>query len=262
MGKWGKMIQTTNQEIELLQLDLDDALQEIDKLHKQNNSIIDKVAEFRSWDNELYHKFVSFSTQSINTLEEKLKSLDQFVDGIFKIQDQKDKLIEPLQQELLAKKNVLLALESELQQLKQEKVKCDAICDTSDLIQKIVSSCDTSDLIQKIDSSCDTCFLVDHNNVDVHMSLSYSKTPNDDALNDDPDECVSENVEIGCFEKHTKGICSKLLNKMGFEGKNLVKNGQVCKTKKLRPWLWISNKEYNYQICERRNIDNRWIIYK
>jgi hypothetical protein len=42
------MIQTTKQEIELLQVDLDDALQEIDKLHKQNNSIIDKVAEFRS----------------------------------------------------------------------------------------------------------------------------------------------------------------------------------------------------------------------
>jgi hypothetical protein len=117
-----------------------------------------------------------------------LKSLDQFVDGTFKIQDQKDKLIEPLQQELLAKKNVLLALESELQQLKQEKVKCDAIYDTSDLIQKIVSSCDTSDLIQKIDSSCDTCFLVDDNNVDVHMSLSCIEAPNDDSGDISKDE--------------------------------------------------------------------------
>jgi hypothetical protein len=155
-----------------------------------------------------------------------LKSLDQFVDGIFKIQDQKDKLIEPLQQELLAKKNVLLALESELQQLKQEKVKCDAICDTSDLIQKIVSSCDTSDLIQKIDSSCDTCFLVDDNNVDVHMSLSCIEAPNDDSDDISKDESHNEADEIGCFEKHTKGIGSKLMNKMSFEGKGLQKNGQ------------------------------------
>jgi peptidoglycan hydrolase CwlO-like protein len=48
MGKGGKRLQTTNQEIELLQQDLDDALQEIDRLQKQNNSIIGKVAEFRS----------------------------------------------------------------------------------------------------------------------------------------------------------------------------------------------------------------------
>jgi hypothetical protein len=80
-------------------------------------------------------------------LEEKLKTLDQFVDDIFKIQDQKDKLIESLQQDLLVKENVLLALKSEVKQLKQEKLKCDSICDTSDLIQKIDSSCDTSDMI-------------------------------------------------------------------------------------------------------------------
>jgi uncharacterized protein (DUF342 family) len=150
-----------------------------------------------SRDNELYHEFVSFSTQCIDTLEEKLKSLDQFVDDIFKIQDQKDKLIESLQQELLAKENVLLALESEVKQLKQEKVKCDAICDTSDLIQKI-------------DSSCDTCYLVDDNNVDVHMSLSCFESPNDDAPNDDlddisKDESLSEDDEIGFFEKSHKG---------------------------------------------------------
>ena len=156
-------------------------------LQKKNNSIIGKVAEFRSWDNECYYEFVSFSTQSIDKLEEKLKSLDQFVDDIFKIQDQKDKVIDSLHQELLKKWNVLLALESEVKQLKQEKVKCDAICDTSDLIQKI-------------DSSCDTCYLVDDDNVDVHMSLSCSEAPNYDASNDDPgdiskDEFLSENVE-------------------------------------------------------------------
>ena len=73
-----------------------------------------KVVEFRSRDNELYDESFSFATQCIDTLEEKLKSLDQFVVGIFKIQDQKDKLIESLQQELLPKENGLLALESEV----------------------------------------------------------------------------------------------------------------------------------------------------
>jgi hypothetical protein len=46
MGKGGKILQTNNQEIELLQQDLDDALQEIYRLQKQNHSIIGKVAEF------------------------------------------------------------------------------------------------------------------------------------------------------------------------------------------------------------------------
>lgn len=72
-----------------------------------------------------------------------MKSLDQFVDDIFKIQDQNDILIESLQQELFAKENVLLALENEVKQLSQEKAKCDEICDTSDLIQKIGSSTNT-----------------------------------------------------------------------------------------------------------------------
>jgi hypothetical protein len=103
------------------------------------------------------------------------------VDDIFKIQDQKDKLIELLQQGLLAKENVLLALESEVKQLKQEKVKCDAICDTRDMIQKI-------------GSSCDTCFLVDDNNFDVHMSLSCFEDPNDYAPNDDPDDIFKEEI--------------------------------------------------------------------
>lgn len=73
-----------------------------------------KVAKLRTQDNEHYHELVSFSTQHINTLEERLASLDQWVDDIFKIQDLKDKLIESLQQELLAKENVFLALENEV----------------------------------------------------------------------------------------------------------------------------------------------------
>jgi hypothetical protein len=48
MGKGGKRLQTTNQEIELLQQDIDDDLQEIDKLQKKNNAIIGKVVEFKS----------------------------------------------------------------------------------------------------------------------------------------------------------------------------------------------------------------------
>jgi len=31
--------------------------------------------------------------------------------------------------------------------------------------------------------------------------------------------------EISCFEKHTKGIGSKIMNKMGFDDKSLEKNG-------------------------------------
>jgi hypothetical protein len=57
------------------------------------------------------------------------------------------------------------------------------------------------------------------------------------------------------------------MNKMGFEGKGLGKNGkgiqnpiQMCKTKKWRPWLWSSNKQCPYQNCERRYIDNMWIV--
>jgi peptidoglycan hydrolase CwlO-like protein len=37
MGKGGKRLQTTNQEIELLQRDLKDALQEIDRLQNKIN---------------------------------------------------------------------------------------------------------------------------------------------------------------------------------------------------------------------------------
>jgi len=87
MGKGGKKIQTTNQEIDLLQQDLDNALQEINMLQKQNQSIIGKVAEFKTRENELYHEFVSFSTQCIDTLKEKLTSQDKFMDDIFKIED-------------------------------------------------------------------------------------------------------------------------------------------------------------------------------
>jgi len=68
--------------------------------------------------------------------------------------------------------------------------------------------------------------LVDDNNVDVHVSLSRSEAPNDDLNDISKDESLSEDFEIGCFEKHTKEIGSKLMNKMGFEGNGLRKNGQ------------------------------------
>jgi hypothetical protein len=63
------------------------------------------------------------------------------------------------------------------------------------------------------------------------MSLSCSETPNYYASNDDPDdiykdEFLSKGDEVGCFQKYTKGIGSKLLNKIGFEGKGLGKNCQ------------------------------------
>ena len=69
MGKGRKRLQTTNQEIELLQQHLDNALEEIYMLQKQNQSIIGKVAKFRTQDNELYHEFVSSATQCINALK-------------------------------------------------------------------------------------------------------------------------------------------------------------------------------------------------
>jgi hypothetical protein len=81
------------------------------------------------------------------------------MDDIFKSADQKDKLIESIQQQVLAKENVLSTLANEVKQLQQENEKCDAMCDTNDLIQKI-------------DSSGDSCFLVHDNNVDVHIYLS------------------------------------------------------------------------------------------
>jgi hypothetical protein len=68
--------------------------------------------------------------------------------------------------------------------------------------------------------------LVDDNNVDVHMSLSWSKAPNDDLDDISKGKSLSEDVEIGFFEKCTKGIGSKLMNTMGFQGKGLGKDGQ------------------------------------
>lgn len=83
MGKWGKRLQNSNHEIELLQQDLDDALQEIDGLKKQNNSMMGKVTKLIGHDNELYHDFFGLTTQNISTLEEMLESLDQGVNDIF-----------------------------------------------------------------------------------------------------------------------------------------------------------------------------------
>ena len=93
--------------------------------------------------------------------------MDEWVNNLLNIHDKKDQMIESLNQDLLAKENMFLALEGEEIKLNQEKLMCDAICDISDLIQKI-------------DSSCDTCNLVDANNDGVHKCHSCCETHTND----------------------------------------------------------------------------------
>jgi len=112
----------------------------------------------------------------------------------------------------VAKEDVLLVLANEVKYIKQEKIMCDAICDRSDLI----------------DCSCD---LVNDKSIDANMFLSCSETPNDDSSNNDlddiyKDEYLTEGDELGYFENHTKGIGSKIMNKMGYDGKVLGKTFQ------------------------------------
>ena len=66
--------------------------------------------------------------------------MDEWVNNLLNIHDKKYQMIESLYQELLAKENVLLALENEVKILNQVKIMCDAICDTSDLLSKLDSS--------------------------------------------------------------------------------------------------------------------------
>ena len=87
--------------------------------------------------------------------------------------------------------------------------------------------------MQKIDSACDNCNLVDAKNKDAHVALAcYEAQNNDlsDISNDEflieADEPFIEDDEIDSFQKHTKGIGSKLPNKMSFDGKCFLKSGQ------------------------------------
>jgi hypothetical protein len=97
--------------------------------------------------------------------------------------------------------------------MNQEKLICDA-------------TCETSDLIQKLDSSCNIGNLIDVNKYYTHVSLSCYETQNDDFGDIYASEPNMEDDEISFVERHTKGINSKLVNKMVFDGKDLGENGK------------------------------------
>ena len=50
--------------------------------------------------------------------------------------------------------------------------------------------------------------------------------PNEDDAYFVEDELGNKDGEIGCFERHVKGICFKLMSSIGFHGKGFKKNGQ------------------------------------
>jgi hypothetical protein len=193
MGKGGKILQNANHEIELLQQNLDHALQKIDRLVEFNNSLMGKFIELKVCNNKVYQEFVGFTTQHINELEERLESLDQRVIDILALHDKKDQMIESLKQELLAKENVLLTLESEV---KKEKVMCDAICETSDLLQIVLMI-----LVNWLMLMTYMCLSHAMRLKMMILVIFYEGEPH---IEDD---------EIGCFERHTKGIGSKLMKK-------------------------------------------------
>ena len=76
-------------------------------------------------------------------------------------------MIESLQQQLLANNNVLLAFHYGVKNLIEKNVTCDAICDTSDFLQKL-------------DSSSARSNWYDDNIDDVHVCLSCYETQNND----------------------------------------------------------------------------------
>jgi len=89
----------------------------------------------------------------------------------------------------------------------------------------------THDLLPKFDSSTDNNDLIDK---DLHVSLSCYESqqngPGDNEYDDFvvvfEDKSINADDELGWFEKHTNGIGSKRLHKMGFDGKCLGKHGQ------------------------------------
>ena len=83
MGKGWTWIQNDNYEIELVQLDIEDAFHEINKLHKQNkldNSIRGNFLK----------EFVECTRECISELEEKLESLKEWVNALLRLHGKKD----------------------------------------------------------------------------------------------------------------------------------------------------------------------------
>jgi len=141
--------------------------------------------------------------------------VDEWVNNLLNLHDKKDQMIESLYQDLLAKENALLAVKREVKHFNQEKVMCDA---------HDYAICDTSNLLQKLDGLGDCSNLVDANVDDVHVYLIlkmilviFLKV-----------NLIVKMMILAVLKSIQRELSPKfkLMNKMGSDGKGLGKNMQ------------------------------------
>ena len=68
-------------------------------------------------------------------------------DWYFKNYDKKDQMIQSLKQRVVGKGIHVISIRKWSGKKTTRKIMCDAICDTSYLLQKLDSSCDTNNLV-------------------------------------------------------------------------------------------------------------------